>query len=81
MTAPPGASGATDRGAAASGKKTNEAIATGGTKSTTVNISIGNLVKDFKITAANLEDSTTKIRDVIVGHLARVVSMGAALGS
>jgi len=62
------------------GKKTTEAVATGGTKNTTVNIQIGNLVQDMKITAATIQESATNIRDIIVDELTRAVAMGGALG-
>lgn len=77
----PGAlGGGGNGGASEQGKKTNEAIATGGTKNTTVNITIGNLVQEMKITAANVQESATNIRDIIVDELTRAVAMGGALG-
>ena len=63
------------------GSKTNEAIATGGTRNTTVNITIGNLVKDFNLTASNLKESKDEILDAVTDALTRAVSVGAALGS
>lgn len=76
-------SGGTGGGNTAAGKgmATNNAIATGGTKNTTVNISIGEFVKTMNVTAGNLNESATKIKDVIIDHLARAVSMGASLGA
>lgn len=62
------------------GKKTNDNITTGGSKSTTVNISIGNLVKDMKITAATIQESAGNIRDIVIDELTRAVAMGGALG-
>lgn len=63
------------------GNKTNEAIATGGTKNTTVNITIGNLVKDFKVTASGIKETNEQVMDNIIEAVSRAVSMGAALGS
>lgn len=58
----------------------NEAIATGGTKNTTVNIHIGKQVETLKIEAANITEGAKKMRDIIVDELTRAVAMGAALG-
>jgi hypothetical protein len=58
----------------------NEAIATGGTKNTTVNITIGKQVETLKIEAANITEGAKKMRDIIVDELTRAVAMGAALG-
>ena len=68
-------------GGSAAGAKTANAIATGGTKNTVVNITIGSLVKDFKVMAGNIEDAADKIRDRIVDEMTRAVSMGASLGA
>lgn len=62
------------------GKDATNSITTGGTKSTTVNIQIGNLVNEMKINAGNVKESAGKIRDIIVDELTRAVSMGGALG-
>lgn len=63
------------------GAKTNEAIATGGTKNTTVNISIGNLVKDFKVTASGITQTNKEVMDNIIEAVSRAVNIGAALGA
>jgi TP901 family phage tail tape measure protein len=63
------------------GKATNDAIATGGTKNTTVNITIGNQIGTFTITTANLKEGTEKLRDLIIDEMTRAVAMGAALGN
>lgn len=65
----------------ASAKKTNTAIATGGTRNTTVHISIGNLVKEFKLTTGNLKETKEQIIDVVTDAMTRAVGMGASLGS
>lgn len=74
-------SGAKPDGDKDAGNKTNEAIATGGTKNTTVNITIGNLVKDFKVTASGIKETNEQVMDNIIEAVSRAVSMGAALGS
>ncbi len=60
--------------------KTNEDIATGGTKNTTVHITIGNQIGQLSIAAGNMKEGAKKIGDVIVDELTRAVAMGAALG-
>ncbi len=64
---------------AAAGKKTNDAIATGGTKNTTVNISIGKLVEKMLFEGSGKE-SMANMRDRIVDEITRAVAMGASLG-
>jgi len=62
------------------GKNTNEAIATGGTKSTNIHITIGNQVGTLKIEAANISEGAKKMRDTIVDELSRALAMGASMG-
>ncbi|MCW3088932.1 MAG: phage tail tape measure protein [Ferruginibacter sp.] len=62
------------------GKKTNEAIATGGTKSTNIHITIGNQVGTMKIEAGSIGEGAKKMRDTIVDELTRAIAMGASLG-
>lgn len=68
-------------GATGATKKTNEAIATGGTKNTTVHITIGKQIETLKIEAANIKEGAARMRDIIVDELTRAVAMGGALGS
>ncbi len=83
----PGASGAKGTGGTTRvggvggvGTKTNQAIATGGTKNTTVNVTIGNGVGTINLSSANLPDGAGKIRDIIVDEITRAIAMGASLG-
>jgi hypothetical protein len=71
------ASGALNAG----GKAKTESIASGGSKSTVVNITMRNLVERLEVNAGNVQESAGKIRDIIVDELTRALEMGAALGS
>lgn len=62
-------------------KKNSDAIATGGTKNTTIHINIGKQVETINVTAATIKEGAGKIRDIIVDELTRAIAMGGALGS
>ncbi|TAD83310.1 MAG: phage tail tape measure protein [Bacteroidetes bacterium] len=73
---PPGGDGSSS----GAGKNTNEAIATGGTKNTTVHVHIGQQIGSLKIEAGGVIEGVSKLRDVIIDELTRAVAMGASLG-
>lgn len=61
----------------ASGKTANS-IATGGSKTTHINITLGNLVGNMTVTAGNGKESAQKIRDIILDELSRALTMAQA---
>lgn len=61
--------------------KTSEAIATGGTKNTVVNITIGKTIESLNLYSTNVKEGAEKIRDIIVDELTRAIQMGGALAS
>lgn len=72
----------TEGGSGGVGKKSNEAIATGGAKSTIVNIHIDKQIETFTVTAGNsIKETAAKIRDVVIDEMTRAVAMGASLGN
>lgn len=56
-------------------KKTNEAIATGGTKNTTINIQLGNLVETIHIKGRDFKDSAEQMTGMIQDELTRLLAM------
>jgi TP901 family phage tail tape measure protein len=76
-----GAGGGHATGLAKTGRQANQAIATGGTRNTTVNIHIGNQIGSFTISTSNLQEGTQKLRDMIIDETTRAIQMGAALGA
>lgn len=94
MIAPPKVPGAAMSGAAnananvpngnnnSAGKQTTDAIATGGTKNTTINIQNG--VKIEQLTIANkggFKESTKEMEDMLIDSFTRALVMGASLGT
>lgn len=79
LTPPPpiGSGGGTFGNKAAS--KTNEAIATGGTKNTTIHITIGKQIESLNILTSNLKEGTQKIREIIVDEMTRALAMSQAI--
>lgn len=77
----PGMEGSTKQGGAAgdAGKKTNEAIATGGTKNTTIHITIGKQIESLTVVSNNIKEGAEKIRDIILDEMTRAAGMAAAL--
>lgn len=55
--------------------KTNEAIATGGSKSTTLNITFKNLVEQIQISKAGFSESTKNMEEEVANALIRVLAM------
>ena len=78
-----GASGSGGKGAAGAGtvgKKSNEAIATGGTKNTTVNVQIGNQIGSFTLSTLSMKEGLQQMRDMILDETTRALQMGISLG-
>ena len=67
-----GIGGGTGSGTAAN---TANAIATGGTKTTNINVSIGEFANNMRVTANGAKESATEMRDMILDELTRVLSM------
>ncbi|WP_346236155.1 tape measure protein [Niabella insulamsoli] len=67
--------------AAASGRaKANEAVATGGTRNTTIHINIGKQIETLTVqTVQGVKESATQIRDIIVDEMTRAIQMSQAL--
>jgi len=61
--------------------KTNEAIATGGTKSTTINIKLNNLVETVKIQGKDFKDSNDQLVIQLQDALTRLLAMAATAGN
>lgn len=59
--------------------QSREAIATGGTKNTTINIKIDKQVETINMMTGNLHDTAQRIRDVVVQEMSRAVAMAGAL--
>ena len=68
-------------GRAKSGGKSSESVATGGQKNVTVNITYGNAVGTFNLTAATMGESVENIKDLIIDTITRGVAQGASLGA
>lgn len=83
----PPAPGANNKGGAGGGsgsgpgKKTNEAIATGGTKNTTINISIGKQIETLQVVTNNLKEGAGRIRDIVLDEMTRVVAASGAIAN
>lgn len=60
-------------------KPSREAIATGGTKNTTINITIGKQVETLTVVSNNIKEGAMKIRDIIVDEMTRAAAMAGAL--
>lgn len=59
--------------------KSREAVATGGTKNTTINIQIGKQEANVTVVTNSLKEGVSKIRDMIIEEMTRAAAMGAAL--
>lgn len=57
------------------GSKTNESIATGGTKNTVINITFKNMVEGLTVTASGLNDFGKKVEDEVANSMMRVLAM------
>lgn len=61
----------------ASGKAANS-IATGGSKTTHINITLGNLVGTMAVTAGDGKEAAVKVRDIVLDEMSRMLSMAQA---
>jgi len=78
----PGAAGSnTNTPASAKGKATTEAIATGGTKSTNITITIKELIGIRQMNTGTLKESVKEIEDKVLDTMTRVVSLAQANAS
>lgn len=64
---------------AAPGKQKSEAVATGGTKSTTINISIGKQIESITLLSNNIKEGAAQIRDIVVDEMTRAIAMSQAI--
>lgn len=76
----PGAA-ATGHAGTNAGKKANNSVATGGTKNTVVNITIGKQIESIVIHAASAKEGVKKMEDMIMDAMTRAVAMGSSMGS
>lgn len=60
-------------------KPSRDAVATGGTKNTTINIQIGKQIESLTVVSNNLKEGAMKIRDIIVEEMTRAAGMAGAL--
>ena len=68
-----GTGGGTDK------SKSNNAVATGGQKSITVNMTIGRMFEGFKVIGNSVAEAAQNARDMVVEHMTQAVSIGAGL--
>lgn len=61
--------------------KDNNSIATGGTKNTTIHITIGKQIETLTVMSNNIKEGAQKIRDIIVEEMTRAAAMAGALAS
>lgn len=59
--------------------KANESVATGGTKNTTIHITIGKQIESLQIVSNNIREGAEKIRDIIVDEMTRALAMSQAI--
>ena len=59
--------------------KSNEAIATGGTKNTTIHINIGKQIESLHVISNNIREGAQQIRDIIVDEMTRALTMSQAI--
>ena len=71
----------TGNGSGGKASKANEAIATGGAKNTTINITIEKQVGIENLTTGSVQQGTAQMGDAVLEYLTRTIKMGAALGS
>lgn len=60
-------------------KPSRDAVATGGTKNTTINIQIGKQIESLTVVSNNLKEGAMKIRDIIVEEMTRAAGRAGAL--
>lgn len=60
-------------------KSSRESVATGGTKNTTIHITIGKQVESLTVVSNNIKEGAAKIRDIIVDEMTRAAAMAGAL--
>lgn len=70
-----GGDGVTGGGAGKAGKDTANSIATGGTKTTHINISIGEMGNNMQVIVDSVKDGAANIRDIILDELTRALAM------
>jgi len=61
-------------------KKSNNAIATGGTKNTTINVHIGKQIEHFTLMTNSLKEGTAKLKEIIVDEMTRAFAMSQSMG-
>ena len=75
-------SGKKKGGGSKAGQKANDAIATGGTKNTTIHITIGKQIETLTVqTMGGIKESGEQIRDIILDHMTRAIAMSQSLAS
>ena len=57
------------------GKDTANSIATGGTKTTHITVNVGQMGNDMKVYVSDVKEGAEKIRDIVLDHLTRVLTM------
>jgi len=60
--------------------KANNAVATGGQRNITVNMSIGKMIDGFKIVVSNTEEGIRDLEQKVISAVTRGVAAGASLG-
>jgi hypothetical protein len=69
-----------DGGTAKGGKdKSSQTVATGGTKNTTIHITIGKQIEQITVVASNIREGAQKIRDIVVDEMTRAIAMSQAI--
>lgn len=68
-------------GANAEQNKTNQAIATGGTKNTTINIKLNNLVESITIQGKDFKDSAQQLEAQVTDALTRLLASASTAGT
>jgi len=61
------------------GKSKSESVATGGTKNTTIHISIGKQIESLTVMANNIQEGASKIRDIVLDEMTRAIAMSQAV--
>jgi len=74
----PGSPGKEKPPPAGTSKGTSESIATGGTRNTSINITLKDLIGELNITGKNFKESATEMKDELVDNLTRVLSLAQA---
>jgi tape measure domain-containing protein len=60
-------------------KPTNEAVATGGTKNTTITIHIGKQIEKFTLMTNNVQEGAAKLREIILDEMTRAIAMSQSM--